>query len=128
MYYMCYGSDYLVCVIHVVLLIYVICYVYLYIFFCFFFFFFQAEDGIRDKLVTGVQTCALPILTRDRSKADLVFDTHIRGTRHVCDSALRHGSPRIVVSSSSGTVAASSVRSEERRVGKECRSRWSPYH
>src|SRR6185437_16164776 len=26
-----------------------------------FFFFFQAEDGIRDKLVTGVQTCALPI-------------------------------------------------------------------
>src|SRR3989441_4331704 len=27
----------------------------------YFFFFFQAEDGIRDKLVTGVQTCALPI-------------------------------------------------------------------
>ena len=25
------------------------------------FFFFQAEDGIRDRLVTGVQTCALPI-------------------------------------------------------------------
>ena len=32
-----------------------------YVFFCFFFFFFQAEDGIRDDLVTGVQTCALPI-------------------------------------------------------------------
>src|SRR6266404_2227702 len=32
--------------------------------FCFFFFFFQAEDGIRDKLVTGVQTCALPIWIR----------------------------------------------------------------
>src|SRR2546425_12734498 len=31
----------------------------------FFFFFFQAEDGIRDKLVTGVQTCALPILSQD---------------------------------------------------------------
>src|SRR5207244_10323342 len=30
----------------------------------FFFFFFQAEDGIRDDLVTGVQTCALPILLR----------------------------------------------------------------
>src|SRR5207247_8419352 len=30
-------------------------------FFVFFFFFFQAEDGIRDPLVTGVQTCALPI-------------------------------------------------------------------
>src|SRR3989441_4734295 len=32
----------------------------------FFFFFFQAEDGIRDKLVTGVQTCALPISPRER--------------------------------------------------------------
>src|SRR3989441_12066107 len=32
--------------------------------FFFFFFFFQAEDGIRDKLVTGVQTCALPICAR----------------------------------------------------------------
>src|SRR5207244_7273962 len=34
---------------------------YLYIFIFHFFFFFQAEDGIRDDLVTGVQTCALPI-------------------------------------------------------------------
>src|SRR5438270_1821231 len=32
--------------------------------FCFFFFFFQAEDGIRDLTVTGVQTCALPIFGR----------------------------------------------------------------
>src|SRR5258708_24499850 len=31
---------------------------------CFFVFFFQAEDGIRDDLVTGVQTCALPIYTQ----------------------------------------------------------------
>src|SRR5687767_13438279 len=36
-------------------------YLYIYYFCFFFFFFFQAEDGIRDKLVTGVQTCALPI-------------------------------------------------------------------
>src|SRR5712672_4257500 len=33
------------------------------------FFFFQAEDGIRDKLVTGVQTCALPISSPDRFEA-----------------------------------------------------------
>src|SRR2546427_10541835 len=33
-------------------------------FFFFFFFFFQAEDGIRDLTVTGVQTCALPIYVR----------------------------------------------------------------
>src|SRR2546425_259702 len=36
------------------------------IFLYFFFFFFQAEDGIRDKLVTGVQTCALPICSASR--------------------------------------------------------------
>src|SRR3989441_5534430 len=35
----------------------------------FFFFFFQAEDGIRDKLVTGVQTCALPISSALRNLA-----------------------------------------------------------
>src|SRR5687768_18089346 len=39
---------------------------YLYYFF-FLFFFFQAEDGIRDVAVTGVQTCALPILLADRN-------------------------------------------------------------
>src|SRR5687767_5189363 len=39
-----------------IFLLHFICY------YLFFFFFFQAEDGIRDKLVTGVQTCALPIL------------------------------------------------------------------
>src|SRR5947207_11779658 len=36
----------------------------IHLFFLFFFFFFQAEDGIRDHCVTGVQTCALPILYR----------------------------------------------------------------
>src|SRR5689334_23840869 len=42
------------------------------LFFFFFFFFFQAEDGIRDGTVTGVQTCALPIcylLTGDEFNA-----------------------------------------------------------
>src|SRR6266446_167665 len=36
----------------------------------FFFFFFQAEDGIRDYKVTGVQTCALPISPRGRRSGD----------------------------------------------------------
>src|SRR5436189_5491542 len=40
------------------------------VFFFFFFFFFQAEDGIRDTSVTGVQTCALPILGVDPKHAD----------------------------------------------------------
>src|SRR2546425_12805279 len=41
----------------------------------FFFFFFQAEDGIRDKLVTGVQTCALPISLAPRDEERLAADT-----------------------------------------------------
>ena len=38
---------------------------------CFFFFFFQAEDGIRDDLVTGVQTCALPISLPQREMVSI---------------------------------------------------------
>ena len=36
-----------------------------------FFFFFQAEDGIRDHCVTGVQTCALPIFKKDTTGISL---------------------------------------------------------
>src|SRR5712675_1542044 len=72
-----------------------------------FFFFFQAEDGIRDVAVTGVQTCALPISSGRR-----------RPGRHRSSAGIAYR-PR-----SNG----STNRSEERRVGKECRSRWSPYH
>src|SRR2546426_2545011 len=75
-----------------------------------FFFFFQAEDGIRDYKVTGVQTCALPISR-----------PHVLITVHKEHSMLR--SLRLAV-----LLGAGAVRSEERRVGKECRSRWSPYH
>src|SRR5687767_15728818 len=74
-----------------------------------FFFFFQAEDGIRDKLVTGVQTCALPILRTSLSWS---------GPRATCASMPRSAMKRW----------EAAPRSEERRVGKECRSRWSPYH
>src|SRR3989441_5741680 len=84
-----------------------------------FFFFFQAEDGIRDKLVTGVQTCALPI-------SDVARGVEARlGVEHA--SAREHEIVRL------GCVPRREARrraerSEERRVGKECRSRWSPYH
>src|SRR5699024_11522707 len=68
-------------------------------------FFFQAEDGIRDRNVTGVQTCALPILvTITRNPA-------IIGYSVTFFYLLKH---------------ALLLRSEERRVGKECRFRgWS---
>src|SRR3989441_7575635 len=72
-------------------------------------FFFQAEDGIRDKLVTGVQTCALPISRRSATRCSMNLTSH---SWEIPSKKLR----------------MSRSRSEERRVGKECRSRWSPYH
>src|SRR5438270_13793708 len=69
-------------------------------------FFFQAEDGIRDLTVTGVQTCALPISLRFR---DLVFRAPASPDRW----------------RASWMVDLYRERSEERRVGKECRyGRW----
>src|SRR5699024_12273332 len=41
-----------------------------------YFFFFQAEDGIRDRNVTGVQTCALPICERLNFKKESVISFH----------------------------------------------------
>src|SRR5207253_6889169 len=92
--------------------------------FCFFFFFFQAEDGIRDGHVTGVQTCALPISTRRRTWARSRWPASGWRWLPQCD-VLRAASllPRVFAHHGPG-----STRSEERRVGKECRSRWSPYH
>src|SRR2546425_2994301 len=88
--------------------------------YCIFFFFFQAEDGIRDKLVTGVQTCALPILLR-LSLAQSARPSPCRD----CAASRRFAARRRTPPSA---TPGGSVRSEERRVGKECRSRWSPYH
>src|SRR5260221_10563102 len=91
-------------------------------------FFFQAEDGIRDHCVTGVQTCALPISSRRRHTRSL-FDW----SSDVCSRSEEHTSElqshsdlvcRLLFDWSSDVCS----RSEERRVGKECRSRWSPYH
>src|SRR5262249_58571722 len=82
-------------------------------------FFFQAEDGIRDWSVTGVQTCALPILERPAIRQ--------RARQH----GARLGGPWNAPAAACPSARASApdfLRSEERRVGKECRSRWSPYH
>src|SRR5690625_5664541 len=81
------------------------------------FFFFQAEDGIRDGHVTGVQTCALPILgrpgiTHRRPRPSITSDPDPQ----ISVKVRLHLSPH----------PSKQSRSEERRVGKECRSRWAP--
>src|SRR5256885_6496995 len=93
------------------------------------FFFFQAEDGIRDYKVTGVQTCALPISTTVwpmRSSRALRAARIDSPTIRAALKALLERMGHTVVEANDGEKALQ--RSEERRVGKECRSRWSPYH
>src|SRR5690606_40799791 len=102
--------------------------------------FFQAEDGIRDFHVTGVQTCALPIfsvrpgtmpiinlaeaavdymIARGSVKAD-ERDVHVT----IVASVLRSGQEGLTEVSR----MIQQSRSEERRVGKECRTRRWGYH
>src|SRR5206468_8840567 len=98
------------------------------------FFFFQAEDGIRDLIVTGVQTCALPIC---RAVCRFVVEDYA-GVVADCDAAVGllagaaqsyelRGSAKKRLGDFEGALAdfdEAIRRSEERRVGKECRSRW----
>src|SRR3989440_7264307 len=93
-----------------------------------FFFFFQAEDGIRDLIVTGVQTCALPIC---RARGSRRNPCRGRGRRSRWRSSFggeRAGGGRRAIGQRRGLDPRCGGRSEERRVGKEGRSRWSPYH
>src|SRR2546426_9589754 len=131
-------------------------------------FFFQAEDGIRDYKVTGVQTCALPISTfGGAAPQPALYGATLlraidwalnpvtrvevsgpRGQGRACDMhllALQTHRPRKVVVRKPaerpaapaatvcvGTTCSLPVATPEEigraRVGKECRSRWSPYH
>src|SRR5439155_13016725 len=78
--------------------------------------FFQAEGGIRDGHVTGVQTCALPIF--GAASPALPRDPQVEELGGQAIPALDHHDVR-------GLEVAVDDRSEERRVGKECRSRGS---
>src|SRR2546430_12824551 len=93
-------------------------------------FFFQAEDGIRDLTVTGVQTCALPILVIvvPRLGEAVAPDGSLAAAERERLRAYVRGRVANRPTELPDVVAAESVRSEERRVGKEGRSRWSPYH
>src|SRR5438046_8234496 len=124
---------YLTPVVHIVVSClywsYTLCYfVFYYSLVCrcfFFFFFFQAEDGIRDWSVTGVQTCALPILCRflasrtpypRDSRHEVAETSGLHRSRQ--DPERRADAPLLVLVPS----GQESLRSEERRVGKERRA------
>src|SRR2546430_11772973 len=96
------------------------------------FFFFQAEDGIRDLTVTGVQTCALPISS--------IFSASLSQLRSHWRLAVVAVIGAVLIFTNLGSdylwedegdtaaLASNIVRSEERRVGEEGRSRWSADH
>src|SRR3712207_7587016 len=99
----------------------------------------QAKDGIRDIGVAGVQTCALPISVQGCQNvtpamrgvrvdaALLAMDHSFTADNYDCGDRLGN----ITINGAIAQLCRGAVgrgRSEERRVGKECRSRWSPYH
>src|SRR3546814_5366894 len=114
--------------------------------FCYMFVFFFSSRRRHTicALVTGVQTCALPILAYFRAKqnpllynAGYMRDAAIDDALMVADRLVSVRSRQLMIESGITIVAiilliGGGVRSEERRGGKECvstwRSRWSPYH
>src|SRR5437763_11874464 len=93
------------------------------------FFFFQAEDGIRDTSVTGVQTCALPICQlftprHPATRASLAAAVAAEQALPI-DDMVASAVGAAAVEQFQYPVLEYAVRSEERRVGKECRSRRS---
>src|SRR3712207_9479172 len=119
-------------------------------------FFFQAEDGIRDIGVTGVQTCALPICrkfvavykaTHAPRARDVIaslgevyaIEARIRGRSAAERCAVRQAETKPIMDALKSRLMTAlaelpsrssldeAIRSEERRVGNECRSRWTPH-
>src|SRR5437868_14964399 len=88
-------------------------------------FFFQAEDGIRYRNVTGVQTCALPISASSAAKRSLMaLALPSRAWRHPSAQRPRASAWPAATTPQRAThdFALASFRSEERRVGQEGRS------
>src|SRR5437868_7829846 len=90
-------------------------------------FFFQAEDGIRDRNVTGVQTCALPISLMGYERFGFPWRFHLNISRSFTRrSGLSGRFGGLIQPVITGLIFCCMLltlcsRSEERRVGKECR-------
>src|SRR3546814_3840078 len=98
---------------------------------CFLFFFSSRRRHTRCALVTGVQTCALPILLRQvYGEAHVIYARNITDVDDKINARALRDHPGLPLNEAIRLVTEK--RSEERRVGKECvstcRSRWSPYH
>src|SRR2546429_6086653 len=96
-------------------------------------FFFQAEDGIRDVAVTGVQTCALPISLAALKDPGLVelAQRLMAGNPPEPSVPVRLAVLKALGALGDGAAAdlvTRTLRSEERRVGEKGRSRWLPDH
>src|SRR5699024_11304459 len=88
-------------------------------------FFFQAEDGIRDRNVTGVQTCALPISSATTSAdSSLLRTSNACAASSLCSQVEEIPNPEFAENVWAPSDPTGRDRSEERRVGKECRCRW----
>src|SRR3989442_2129489 len=84
------------------------------------FFFFQAEDGIRDADVTGVQTCALPICDfRARSGSERARKSPVR-------NHARESSTSVSALGSAAASASSKTRARSMRAGSSCQAASSP--
>src|SRR5687768_17909705 len=119
---------------HFLFFLFFFCYFFFFFFFnfyyfIFFFFFFQAEDGIRDVAVTGVQTCALPISFQHAELiSEWIKERDDSNTIITITSLFSRLVSKDVKNNSNSLYKFKLLRSEERRVGKECRSRWLPYY
>src|SRR5690348_17916980 len=91
-----------------------------------FYFFFQAEDGIRDGRVTGVQTCALPIFTMYDDQEMITKMMEMGANAYLTKTTDPEEIYQAILTCMNDDFYFNDLRSEERRVGKECRSRWSP--
>src|SRR3546814_1000710 len=104
-----------------------------YMFYLFCFFFSSRRRHTRCALVTGVQTCALPIFNGNVRNLHIDLPENIHSAMIIEKIVGRFVLNDLKGLFQSGTLEIQGdPRSEERRVGKECvstcRSRWSPYH